>query len=85
MNKYVFHSDAGHAWLECDRSELERFVDLSEVSSCSYQKGGKVYLEEDCDAGLFLQALRDSGIEFEFIEKNHPTDSPIRKYERFRA
>jgi len=84
MNKYVFHEDPGHGWLEVDRHELERFVDLSEVSEFSYEKNGKVYLEEDCDAGLFLQALKDSGVEYKLVEKVYRThDAPIRNYPRF--
>jgi hypothetical protein len=83
-NRYVFHEDPGHGWLEVDRHELSRFVPLSEISSFSYQKGGKVYLEEDCDAPLFLRALKESGVEYELEEKVYPTnDAPIRMFQRF--
>ena len=91
MNRYVFHEDPGHGWLEVDRHELARFVDLSEVSyfsyqnDFSYQNGGKVYLEEDCDAPLFLKALKDSGVEYELVEKVYPThDAPLRNFDHFR-
>lgn len=85
MKTYVFHEDAGHGWLEVTRKELIDLGILNKVSSCSYQHGLLVYLEEDCDAALFINALKAKGIEFTFREKIYPDLAPIRKFYRFSA
>jgi hypothetical protein len=53
------------------------------ISRYSYQKGGTVYLEEDCDAGCFLTALKQAGTECHITEKNSNRSSPIRNFSRF--
>jgi len=58
MAKYRFISDPGHAWLEVPRAELVALNILDKVSHYSYQNKGMVYLEEDCDAGLFIDAKK---------------------------
>lgn len=80
---YVFYSDPGHGWLEVQRSELIALGILFQVSHCSYQRGETVYLEEDCDASLFVQAKRDAGDAVTLIERHN--DSPIRNYAPFSA
>ena len=79
---YIFHSDPGHAWLAVKRTELERLGILGEISSCSYQRGGTVYLEEDCDASLFIKTKKDNGETFEYRE-SFQEDTPIRSYDHF--
>lgn len=58
MKRYVFFSDPGHGWLQVTRADLKELDIEDKISSCSYQKGEYVYLEEDCDAGVFFQALK---------------------------
>jgi len=84
MNKenYIFHTDPGHGWLAVKRDELRRLKILNQISSCSYQKGLTVYLEEDCDASLFIKAKKDAGEEFDYRE-SHQENTPIRSYQRF--
>ena len=81
---YVFHSDPGHGWLAVNRSELIRLGILDKVSPCSYQRGGTVYLEEDCDATLFIKAKEARSEKFEHRE-SYQENTPIRRYERFKA
>lgn len=79
---YIFHSDPGHAWLAVKRKEL---VDLGledKISTYSYQKGQTVYLEEDCDAGLFIQAKRAKGIEIQYRD-SYQERTPIRSYDYY--
>ena len=86
---YTFYNDAGHAWLRVKRSEL---VDLGigqQISSCSYIKGDYAYLEEDCDASIFLQAkfgedwssreLHDKGL----LKEHYTETSKIRSFEHY--
>jgi len=79
---YVFHSDAGHGWLAVKRKELIALGILDKISTCSYQRGNTVYLEEDCDAALFIEAMNAIGKPFQYRESDVEY-SPIRGYDRF--
>lgn len=81
---YVFHSDAGHGWLAVKRKELIRLGILNKVTPYSYQRGGTVYLEEDCDASLFIGAKKAAGEPVNYNERYHDK-SPIRNYVGFNA
>ncbi len=58
-----FIEDPGHGWLEVDRADLIKLNIADKISHCSYQRGptGKAYLEEDCDAALFIDAAKAAG------------------------
>jgi len=56
MKTYIWAVDAGHAWLSVKQSELNNLGIAHKISSYSYMKGGSVYLEEDCDAAVFIDA-----------------------------
>jgi len=79
---YVFHSDAGHGWLAVKRTELVKLGILDKITPYSYQRGGTVYLEEDCDAGTFLDAKGIKGKDLPHRE-SYSEYSPIRHYEGF--
>ena len=55
--RYTFHGDAGHGWLELSRSDLQALGIEGEISIYSYQKGNLAFLEEDRDAHLFITTL----------------------------
>jgi hypothetical protein len=80
--KRTFHTDPGHGWLEVHYSELAGFE--TEITRWSYQKGDKVFLEEDCDATKFVEEMKNRGIEIEFVEK-YQHRSPIRNYAPYQA
>lgn len=83
MNKtYVFHSDAGHGWLAVKRTELKALDILGKISTYSYQKGGTVYLEEDGDYSIFVNAKRAIEQQVE-IRDSYRDTSPIRNYMHF--
>ena len=84
MKLYHF-SDPGHGWLKVRRSVLAEFVDIKKVTSYSYAKNDDVYLEEDCDAPFFINALKKAGIEVVVSERHSYTRSRIRNYPRFAA
>ena len=79
---YIFHADPGHGWLEVKRFELIRLDILDKISPYSYQKGDTVYLEEDCDAGVFLKAKKLAGEEFK-VKEEYKENTPIRNYRHF--
>jgi len=82
-----FHSDAGHGWLAIPRKRLKEMGLLNKISSCSYQRGGTVYLEEDCDMALYLNAIPKDELEWikaRGFRESYKGSSPIRNYELFR-
>lgn len=83
--KFKFYSDPGHGWLAVKRKWLDELGLKFNVTHYSYQKGQTVYLEEDCDAGLFIQKMREvRGVEVKLQEKMTNLRSPIRSYEPYR-
>jgi len=82
MRIYIFHADPGHAWLAVKRAELIRLNILDKISSFSYEKGKTIYLEEDCDAGIFLKAKEEVKEEVN-IKESYQENTPIRNYPHF--
>ena len=80
---YDVYADPGHAWLKVKIAELKKLGIEGKITAFSYVRGDHAYLEEDCDAGVFLDALRASGVAPAF--KFHHTDnrSKIRGYASF--
>lgn len=79
----IVYSDGGHAWGKVKRQVL-RNLDLEDkISPYSYQLRDNVYLEEDCDLGLLLQALYNNNTRVKFIEKHTDKESRIRSYDRY--
>ena len=60
--KLKFYFDSGHGWIAVKRSIAKLYLDLSQVSTCSYQSqsGQTLYLEEDMDAGLLIRGIENS-------------------------
>ena len=56
-----FYSDPGHGWGAVKIQKLYELGIADKISSFSYQKGGTVYLEEDCDMHQFLCAAQSEG------------------------
>lgn len=81
--KLTYYTDAGHGWLKVNRAELDALGISDKVSAYSYQKGDFAYLEEDCDASLFMDAAKAAGWTLNMIGKNCANYSTIRQFERF--
>ena len=85
-----FH-DPGHSWLKVPIRYLSVLGIVDKISKYSYCKGGYAYLEEDCDASVFLEALQSRGIVEDlswllaFGIRHHRSNetSPIKGYTRF--
>lgn len=80
---YTFHTDAGHGWLEVDMLELDMLGITDQISRYSYKHRGKAYLEEDCDASVFINAMESKGQKVVYVTSNTNYDSPIRNFARF--
>ncbi|MFA6619459.1 MAG: hypothetical protein WCT23_10395 [Candidatus Neomarinimicrobiota bacterium] len=82
MSKTIY-SDSGHAWLQVPRVELAQLGILEQISGYSYELDGMVYLEEDCDMPIYIEALPEAertGIIYDWEDVD---SSPIRNYPRF--
>jgi hypothetical protein len=82
--KFTFYADPGHGWLEVDREDLYALNLSKKVSRYSYSKGTKVYLEEDCDAPLFLDSAKAEGWTINIQEK-YQENTPIRNYQNYQG
>ena len=80
----TFHEDARHGWLEVPKSWLKKLGIAHEISGFSYEKDGSVYLEEDADLSIFLNAV-DKYITWSpnLLKKSYQTDSRIRTYPHY--
>lgn len=83
--KIHVYTDPGHGWASVPmRLLIELGID-NKVSTYSYQRGKRVYLEEDCDLSLLIGALRERGVTPEWVEHHTDRRSPIRSYDHYRA
>ena len=77
--------DPGHGWVKVPIQLLMELDIFSKISTYSYRNGDFAYLEEDMDAGTFIEAYKakfDDAPKF----REHFTDrsSRIRNYQSFR-
>lgn len=84
MKKYRYIQDPGHGWVEVELQELERLGISGQVSRYSYANRGKVYLEEDCDAALFIQAKKAAAEPYTLVEV-YQEKTPVRNYDSYRG
>jgi hypothetical protein len=79
----TMHSDPGHGWLEVPRGLLDTLGIAGDISAFSYIHGDRAYLEEDCDASRFAEAMKAAGQTFTVkgVHTNH--DHWIRNLHRF--
>lgn len=78
-----YFNDPGHGWVAVKRAKLIELGIADRISPYSYQRGATVYLEEDCDASLFLDTLNAAGHTYTLRYKHTDRNSPIRSYERY--
>jgi len=81
--KLTFHADPSHGWLEVDFADLDALNITAQVSRYSYHSGSRAFLEEDCDAGLYLDAAKGQGWTVNITEKYTNGDSFVRRLTRF--
>jgi hypothetical protein len=67
--EYVYIYDSSHAWFMVPLRDLEFSLIKSQISKCSYKSESHAYLEEDCDAPKFFEAMEGLGFDIEIREK----------------
>jgi len=83
--KLTFHCDPYHGWLEVNQADIETLGIAGLISVFSYAQGDTAYLEEDCDANLYIEGAKAAGWTIQIVEKYTGTDSHIRRMECFKV
>lgn len=83
--KIEIYSDPSHAWGAVHIDQAKDLGFANQISRYSFVDGdGFVYLEEDCDLGLLINALCERNTGYEFVELDQ-SNSPsfVRDLPRF--
>lgn len=78
-----FISDPGHGWGRVVRGAIEDVGIADQISQYSYQDDVFVYLEEDCDLYLFINALEQRGYKVK-LDTHHVERTHIRRLPRYK-
>lgn len=75
----TFFNDPGHGWLRAPKEMLKEYGISDRITDYSYEDSQYVYLEEDCDASILLNAIEATGIKVKLIDKYSGGPSFIRR------
>ena len=84
--QFTFHEDASHGWLEVSYKDVTDVDIHNEISEFSYINRflEKIYLEEDCDYILFINAFKNKyGYKPLEVNGRYHEISPIRDLPRY--
>ena len=82
--KFDVYFDPGHGWVKVPMTMLKELGIENRISPYSYRRGENAYLEEDCDASIFMKAYAEKyGHEIRIVYHNTDRLSRIRSYPRF--
>ena len=77
-----YHIDSGHGWVAIHRNSVKETGLIKKISSCSYISRGVYYLEEDNDAPLIINNLKEKGYKVNLIPIDHNGECFIRSLQR---
>ena len=80
-----FYEDPNHGWLKVPVKLLEELQLVDQISHYSYLLGQYAYLEEDCDAGKLIEALKQDCEPYKVVKHYCQNGSAIRSYYPFTA
>ncbi len=84
--QFNFYSDPGHGWLKVSRKDLQQLGIESQITGYSYQRENDCFLEEDCDATLFLNTFKNKfGFEPKLNFYSGDKRSRIRNYASYKS
>lgn len=75
-----FYYDASHGWLAVKFKAIQELGLADKISKHSYIKGATVYLEEDVDMPLYIDAQFARGITVNAVSIDHGKRSIVRNY-----
>jgi len=76
-----FYFDSGHGWLEVNYQELIDLGITKRITNWSYRDGEKVYLEEDIDAGTYIDAVKEQRKRVVTVKNLNVADNHLRNPE----
>jgi len=81
----IFYSDPSHGWIKVSFDLLNKFNLIDKISKYSYVSlnNHEAYLEEDCDASLFIESLKSNNITYNIKENLTDDRSFIRGLRMF--
>ena len=82
IRKLNMISDPGHGWLSVNIKDLIALKIDDKISSYSYLNKSCVYLEEDSDASIYLNAAKEAGWKVTVTEK-YQDRTAIRSYAHY--
>ena len=80
MRSFQYFTDSEHGWIKVPVKLLKSLGIEGKISMYSYRRGEYAYLEEDCDASLFLDSMKADGKECKLVAKHTNKRSKIRSY-----
>jgi len=81
--KLRYIQDPAHGWLEVPRGLLQVLGIDNTITSYSYQKGDRVYLEEDLDMMKFIRAIKANSNILLDIQDVYQERTAIRSYDQY--
>ena len=79
------YSDPGHGWFKVPIKVLKELGIEDKITYFSHMRGTDAFLEEDLDAGVLLQALKDRNVSVKIKEFHTDRTSKIRGYSSYKA
>ena len=84
MKTFNYYMDPGHGWIAVEQNDLVALGIAEKITAYSYRKGVIAYLEEDCDAAIFVRAFEDRyGRKPAIIPIQENRTSKIRNYRSY--
>ena len=80
---YIFHTDPGHGWLAVPYKDLVELNIQDKISDYSYSNGDTAYLEEDCDAAVFINAYKAKFGKMFAFRQSYKENTPIRYFDDY--
>lgn len=85
-HKIKWISDPSHSWLQVSKGWIRELNISTLISNYSYEDDWYVWLEEDCDAAVFIRESHKAGYRINFAsipEFFYNTEAPLRSKNRF--
>lgn len=81
--QFTFYNDPGHGWLKVPTKLVRELGIIDQISSCTYMSRDTrfLFLEEDCDAPLFVRTYEEKhGVKLKIKDCYCNKQSKIRNY-----
>lgn len=77
------YTDPSHGWIKIALKHLNKLNLIDKITPFSFIYNNHAYLEEDCDASLLIDTLKQNDIHFEFRYHHSNTSSKLRYYDSY--